>query len=195
MTTQDTSTYNTSKKTITLRNGRHKRQKFYGSGLTADHSMAYSETMLEDPEVFEDTKDDDLAAFFSSLQPGDIVGVIGDLLVVPDDYKFSPTNEFVRLSEFVGGTIKKPVLAKTKTEIVWKGNIELGIYYRAGFVEHLYRDAVATDGGDSMEVDEEQIKESFNKWKASQQPQQVATTEATDSDNPAANTSALPSQP
>jgi hypothetical protein len=193
--TQDSNTISTTdKKTITLRRGRHKRQKFYGSGLTADHSIAYTETMLEDPDVFEDTKDNDLAAFFSSLQPGDIVGVIGDLLVVPDDYKFSPTNEFVRLTEFVGGTIKKPVLAKTKTTITWKGNIELGIYYRAGFVEHLYRDAVATDGGESMEVDEEQIKESFDKWKASQQQQAVATSPPS-SDNSAANTSSLPSQP
>lgn len=195
--TQDSNTTSSTtadKKTITLRRGRHKRQKYYGSGLTADHSIAYTETMLEDPDVFEDTKDNDLAAFFSSLQPGDIVGVIGDLLVVPDDYKFSPTNEFVRLTEFVGGTIKKPVLAKTKTTITWKGNIELGIYYRAGFVEHLYRDAVATDGGESMEVDEDQIKESFNKWKASQQQQQQQAT-SSPADNSAANTSSLPSQP
>lgn len=155
---QDASS-NQPRKTVKFRRGQHTRQKYYGSGLTADHNLAFTKAMLEDSTCFDDTKNDELAQFFSSLQPGDIVGIIGDLVAVPEDYSFSPTVEWVFLTEFTGGTIKKPVLAKAKTEIVWKGNAELGIYYRAGFVEHLYRDGEATDGGETMEYDEEQLKE------------------------------------
>lgn len=135
----------------------HGRQKFYGSGLTADHSAAHLEAMMSDPTVFEDTKNEELAKFFSSLQPGDIVGVVGDLLVVPPAYSFDATKPTVELMEFSGGTISKPIAKHTLT-IEWQDNFQLGIYFRAGFVEHLYRDAVATDGGQTMEVDEEMLK-------------------------------------
>jgi hypothetical protein len=157
-----TDTAATPKKTVTFRRGQHSRQKFYGGGLTFDHNDAFTNVVLEDDSAFEDTKNDELAAFFSSLQPGDIVGVIGDLLVVPEDYNFSPAVDRVILNEFTGGTIKKPQ-AKDKAEIIWKNNAELGIYYRAGFVEHLYRDGVATDGGQTMEIDEEALKESLKR--------------------------------
>lgn len=169
----------TGKKTIKLHRGQHSRQKFYGSGLTLDHNDAFTTVLLEDDGAFEDTKNDELATFFSRLQPGDIVGVIGDLLVVPDDYTFSPSVDWVFLSEFTGGTIKKPVTSKTPTEIIWKNNAELGIYYRAGFVEHLYRDGVATDGGQTMEVDEEALKESLRRSIEEAKAAQTPTTTPT----------------
>lgn len=161
MTTETDSTDPTStKKTVKFHRGQHSRQKFYGSGLTADHVMAYTQAMLDDPAtVFTDSKNEELASFFSSLRPGDVVGLIGDLLVVPENYSFSTEVDWVFLNEFTGGTIKKPVIAKQPTEIVWNNNTELGIYFRAGFVEHLYRNGEATDGGETMEIDEETLKE------------------------------------
>ncbi len=161
MTTVTDSTDPTStKKTVKFHRGQHSRQKFYGSGLTADHVMAYTQAMLDDTAtVFTDSKNEELASFFSSLRPGDVVGLIGDLLVVPENYSFSTEVDWVFLNEFTGGTIKKPVIAKQPTEIVWNNNTELGIYFRAGFVEHLYRNGEATDGGEIMEIDEETLKE------------------------------------
>lgn len=179
---------NTDKKTIKFHRGQHARQKYYGSGLTTDHIAAYTEAMLEDPSVFEDTKNDELSSFFSSLQPGDIIGVVGDLLVVPEGYSFNPNTEFVRLKEFDGGTIKKPVVARVCSDIVWKNNVELGIYWRAGFVEHLYRAGAATDGGESMEIDEDVLKKQLTRRIEQAKAQQQARANT--------NTTSLPpSQP
>lgn len=149
--------------------------------------MAYTQAMIDDPAtVFTDSKNEELASFFSALQPGDVVGVIGDLLVVPENYSFSTEVDWVFLNEFTG-TIKKPVIAKQPTEIVWNNNIELGIYFRAGFVEHLYRNGVATDGGETMEIDEETLKEQLARQIEQIKAQQQAAATAQQQQNPAAS--------